>query len=88
MQRIKLHYIQAFLLKIILTANEAVLSYEPAYTDHFQAARRLSRFSFELHFGCTGEVTGPKNVPQDRPIMHLETTPIQPQAQPEVGQLN
>ena len=45
-------------------------------------------FFFELHFGCTGEVTGPKYVPQDRPIMHLEITPIQPQAQPEVGQLN
>ena len=83
-----MHNIQGFLLKSILTANRAVLSYEPAYSDHFQAARRLSRFCFELHYGCTGDVTGPKYVPQDRSIMHLETTPIKPQAQPEVGQLN
>lgn len=81
--------IKTFSLKSILTTNGEVLSYGPAYTTgHLRAARRLSRFCFELYCGCTGEETGSKFVPQTSPTMQLETTPIQLQAQPEVGQLN
>ena len=55
--------IKTFSLKSILTANGEVLSYGPGYTTgHLRAARRLSRFCFELYCGCTGEETGSKFV--------------------------